>query len=452
MLNQKIGTFAVVVMILTACLGIRWIPVAGSLGPPAILFWIMGALLFFVPLSLIIMELTHNYTQDGGVYLWVKQALGERFGFYTAWLYWINNFFFYPGLLVFMVANMAYLIGNKSLADNHFFVITIVILSLWSAILINIKGIQWIAKIASFACILNVCLAIFIIISGLAYAIFYTSATTFTIAAFLPNKTIWQNLSNLTLLMFALSGVELVPIMAGSINNSRKTLTRGILISGVIILISYILGTLAINFMLNPSELNNTTGLMEMFIAISVKLHMGWLSALFIFLLFLVELGALIVWLIAPTVMLFECVEPGILPPWLQVLNKHGVPANALLFIGCIVTLIIVLMQFLPTVNSIFTALVLMGTIVYFLPYLFLVFAYLKLKTNQALKEPILNNTIGYSCAILLFISVILGISLSFVPNADIQTTSELIIYEAELIGGPLFFILLGYFIYHRYR
>ncbi len=450
-LINKIGTSEVIVMILTACLGIRWIPVAGSMGPSAILFWIAGALLFFIPLSLIVMELTHHYNKDGGVYLWVKQSLGDRFGFYTAWLYWINNFFFYPGLLVFMVANIAYLFGDKTLAENHLFVISVVIICLWSAIFINIKGIKWIANIASYACVLNIFLAMFIILSGLIYLIFFhKSATSFQIYHFIPNQTTWKNISNLTLLMFALSGIELIPTMAGSIQNSRVTLMRSIVISGLIILSVYMLGTLTINIIMSPSELNNTTGLMETFLVISTKLHIGWITMLLILLLFLVELGALLIWLIAPTVMLFECVESTIFPRWMQELNKHHVPANALILIGCIVTCIIMLIQYLPTVNSIFTTLVLMGTIVYFMPYLFLIVGYIKLRAKNALPEPIMSKSLAYCCGMLLFIAVCTGIILSFFPSADIQTRQHLIVYEIELIGGPLLFMALGYFMYAR--
>lgn len=111
-----------------------------------------------------------------------------------------------------------------------------------------------------------------------------------------------------------------------------------------------------------------------------------------------------------------------------------------------------VLIQKLPTVNSIFTTLVLMGTIVYFLPYLFLAVGYFKLKARNELSDPIISKATGYSCAVLLFTAVILGILLSFVPNGDIQTQKAFIIYELELIGGPIFFIAIGYFLYHNHR
>lgn len=448
---KKIGTPAVVVMILTACLGVRWIPVAGSIGPSAMFFWIFGALLFFIPLCLIIIELSKNYGDGGGVYIWVKESLGEKFGFFTAWLYWVNNLFFYPGLLVFMVVNFAYLIGDKELSNNNLFVVTCVILSLWVAILINIRGLRFIARIAGLACILNVGLGLFIIGAGLYYwYVFGHSATSFTLASFLPQSDISANLSNLTLLMFALSGIELIPAMAGSIKDPQRTIRRGMIISICIIMLTYILGTLAINIILSPESLNNTTGLLEALETVSFKLTLFWVAKVLIFCLLLVEFGALILWLMAPTIMLFQCVTPGVLPSSLQKLNKYGVPANALLIIGVFVTAITIATRYLPTVNSIFTILVLMGTVVYFLPYLFLAVGYVKLKRGGRLSKRLFSNKVAYLCASLLFCSVSLGLVFSFAPPVDIKTSQDLIIYEAELILGPLLFIGSGYFLYRR--
>lgn len=449
--NSQIGLYSVIVMILTSCLGVRWIPVAGGIGPSAVIFWFLGAVLFFIPLSIIVTELSANYAKDGGMYLWVKEALGEKYAFYTAWFYWANNLFFYPGLLVFMVANLAYLIGQQQLANNHLFVVSFVLVSLWLAILINIMGVKFIARIASFACILNLGLFAFIIIGGFYYYFkFGVSATDFHPKSFLPNNDLFNNISNLSLLMFGLSGIELIPIMSGSVRDARRTMRCGVIISGFLIMFMYILGSVAINLIITPKELNNTTGLIEAIITVSDKIHLYGVATLLIAALIIVEFGALVIWLIAPTVLLFECVEPGILPPFVQKLNKNNVPANALLIIGLLVSIIVILTEYLPTINSIFTILVLLGTVVYFIPYLFLAIAYIKLKSANKLSVNIINQHFGYVCAILLFVSVSIGIILSFVPSSDIHTLKDIIIYEAEMILGPVIFIVFGYWLYKR--
>lgn len=448
--TKKLGVFAVILMILTSCLGIRWLPVAGSIGQPALIFWLLGGVLFFIPLAMIVVELANNFSSDGGMYLWVRQALGPKFGFFTAWLYWVNNFFFYPSLLIFMVDNFVYLLADKTLAYNKLFIITIVLVLLWLAIIINILGVRFIAKIAGFACILNISLTVFIIIAGFAYYFMYhTSNTNFYLASFIPNSNIINNLSNLSLLMFALSGVELIPTLASSINKPGKTISKSILISGVILLLCYILGTIGINILVSPQQLNNTTGLIAALEIITKTIHMPYLAMGLVLILLVVEFGALMVWLIAPTVMFFECVEEGIIPKWLQKINKYDAPAHALIVIGIIVTVVLVLTTYLPTVNSIFTTLVLMGTVVYFIPYLFLAISYIKLKYSNKLDNNLINKPLAYLLSIVLFCCVCLGIALSFMPGNDIKTPTQKLIYELNITLGPLVFILIGGIIYY---
>jgi amino acid transporter len=450
---HKIGLRQVVVLILTACLGIRWIPVAGAIGPVAIWFWLIGAITFLLPLSLIVIELSANFSGDGGIYLWAQRAFGAQVSYLVAWLYWVNNFFFYPALVVFMVANFAYLVGHPELATKQLFVVVCVIIALWLAIIINTRGIQLMSNITGFACILNLGLGIFII-SAAIYTLATTqaSATSFAWHNFFPSAQIDENLSNLTLLMFALSGVELIPTLAGSIQNSRKTIARGVLIAITLVMTIYIFGTLAINVVLSPAKLNNTTGLMDALIVISTQLGLPWLAQVLIFALLMVELAALIVWLVAPTVMFFECVGPQVLPAWLTRLNAQAIPANALYLIGIAVTLIVILSQYLPTVNSIFTTLVLMGAIVYFIPFLILAVSYLRLKVRGQLSHSQISTPVARVLAGLLTATVFLGIGCSFAPPPDIKTIGQTLVYEAELIGGPLVFGVVGLAIYRLHQ
>ncbi|MDE4957589.1 amino acid permease, partial [Francisella tularensis subsp. holarctica] len=69
----------------------------------------------------------------------------------------------------------------------------------------------------------------------------------------------------------------------------------------------------------------------------------------------------------------------GILPEWLHKTNKSDSPKNALVFMGIFVTVIVLLTNFLPSVNMMYQALIHMATVRNFIPYLYLVDAYIKL-------------------------------------------------------------------------
>ncbi len=238
---KTIGVRSVILMLLTTCLGIRWIIVAGSIGPSALIFWLLAALVFLLPLSLIIIELSLNYKgQNGGIYLWTKDGLGEKAGFLNAWLYWINNVFYYPGLLTFVAVNLTYVIGRPDLANNRHFIFLVVVVFFWTAILLNIKGIKWLAKVTSLAGLFNFRLALFVIIAGLYYIVCHgSSATSFAPQNFLPHPDIWRSLSNFSILIFALAGVELIPSFAKSIEKPEKNLVKAIVIGGILLVVLY---------------------------------------------------------------------------------------------------------------------------------------------------------------------------------------------------------------------
>ena len=156
------------------------------------------------------------------------------------------------------------------------------------------------------------------------------------------------------------------------------------------------------------------------------------------FLLTFAEFTAVSIWLLAPVIMFFKCTPKGILPDWLHKTNKHDSPKNALIFMGILVTIIVLLTNFLPSVNVMYQVLILMATVLYFIPYLYLVLAYIKL----------MDSRYKYIFGILVFISTSLGILFSFQPPSDLQTTHEIWVYELELILGPAIFIVIGWLLY----
>lgn len=439
-------------MMMTSCLGVRWIPVAGSIGPAAVIFWILGSIIFFIPLSLIVIELSLNFRENGSIALWTKEGLGKKAGFYVAWLYWINSVVYYPGLLTFIAVNLAYLIGDSSLATNSWFIVTIVLICFWGAVFFNIAGIHLVAKLTSLSGLFNFRLGLVLIIAGCYYlASKGHSATTFHPLDFIPKRDFLRNLSDLSILMFALAGVEAIPTICRSMENPERNLFRAIVIGGTMLVLIYIFGTVAINFILSPHELSNTTGLVASVYTLTAKLHWSiWIAKFFIISLMFVEFGGLNLWLITSSIIFFQDVEKGVLPCWLQKLSPNYIPANALIAQGVLVSVIILGTKFLPSVESMYLVLVLMATVIYFIPFLFLILAYINLRRHGALNKKFLPDGIAYPLAITVFVAVSLGIILSFVPNAELKTGYDILIYEIELLGGCAFFLALGIWIYSR--
>lgn len=456
-MSQKILGFKdVVIMSVAANLGIRWIAIAAGMGPVSLVFWLLGALLFFIPFALIVSEFSTKYPDEGGIYVWVRHLLGGRASFVTAWCYWVTNFFFYPAILTFAATSFAYAFNKPNLASSEVFVTMVVIIAFWLMTFLTLFGLRVSKFITEFGGVAGTffIFMVLIVLGFLALLMTHHSATHFTLSGFLPNGSLVNNLSSLSLLMFAMAGIEIIPTLANSIERPSVILPRALMVAAFIIFVCYALGTLAMNFIATPTEIANTTGLVSTFALIAAKFHAPWLLQFIALLIIFAEFSALAVWVLVPVVMLFRATERGILPDFLHRQNSRGAPANAIIFQAVLVTIIILITTLLPSVNLMYQVLVLMTTVVYFIPYLIVICAYVKFKLNGGRGDYVVpGGKVGAMVAsVFVFVSLVLAIGMSFVPTSNLIGLKELLIYEGELVGGPVLLVIAALVLYARRR
>src|SRR3954468_7456599 len=99
-LERRLNLRDLVLFNLVAVLGIPWVAAAAKAGPGSITLWLLGAVLFFVPQGLAVIQLASSFPEEGGIYAWTKREFGEGHGFVCGWCYWINNVLYYPTLVL----------------------------------------------------------------------------------------------------------------------------------------------------------------------------------------------------------------------------------------------------------------------------------------------------------------------------------------------------------------
>src|SRR5439155_22809306 len=128
---------------LVAVLGLGHLGTTAKFGPGSLLMWLIAAVFFFIPQGLAVIELSSRFPKEGGIYFWTKRALGEGHGFLCGWCYWINNVLYYPNLLISTAVIATYVVGRgeSSLNDNWTYVLTVTLVCLWLAVLLNVVGV-----------------------------------------------------------------------------------------------------------------------------------------------------------------------------------------------------------------------------------------------------------------------------------------------------------------------
>ena len=447
--NKLLGLRDIALLTFVANFGVRWLAVAAGIGASALFFWILGALMLAIPMALMCAHLCQLYPEEGGIYAWTRRTLGEKNGFLVAWLYFVNNLFYYPAVLIFLATNFAFFLGKPLLANNSEFICVTVIIFFWFLVLISFWGLKANKLMAEYGGILgSIVPAVLIIFLGF-FLLFWTnhSATDFTFNNILPTKAITHNLSNLTMLMFAMTGVEIIPTFAQAVKNPKRDLYSGLIIGALLLVAFYIIGTVALNMILSPNDIQKTSGLMHAFQLVFARFDIPWMTRAVAFMLIFAELAVVSIWLIAPITMFFKCTPKGLLPDWLHKTNRYDAPVNALWFVGILVTIILLATNLLPAVNDMYQVLVLMSVLLTFLPYIFLVFTYIKNREKIPLQK--ITQTI---LAVSVLISLFLGIIFSFELPGNMKTWHEKILYESELILGPIIFVAMGYYLYYRWK
>lgn len=443
---RVMGLRDVVLFNLTAIVGLRWLTTASSqFGWAALLLWVVAMVVFFIPSAIAVRELTDIDPGAGGIYRWVSRAFGPRQAFVAGWGYWVNNMLYFPSLLVATAAIAAYAGGSGTahLGENNRFILVVSLVGLWLAVWLNLVGLRigkWLQNIGGFATWLPALLFI-----GLAVWAYWThgSATPVSARALVPDRLDLPSINLFATMTFAFAGLELAPSLGGEIRDPAATLRRGVLLSGVAIVGMYLVGTAAVVVALPHETVSVTNGIPQAAQALVDRLAVpgiGFLPALIALLIAVGNLGGVGAWLAGSARLPFAAGVDRALPPAFARLHpRWQTPYVSLLLMAGLATLFIFASLANSTVKSAYLLLTQTTLILFFIPYLYIFAAYLRLRRGR---------TVGSALTGLLgFASVLFSIGLGFVAPAD---EAHPVLYRLKVVGGVVVFMGIGFLLSRR--
>src|SRR5487761_1430960 len=263
-LRRVLGFWDVLLFEIVTVLGPRWVAAAAHNGTSSISLWVLAAVFFFVPTALVITELSTRFPQEGGLYIWSKEAFGDFHGFIAGWTYWIYTVFYFPGLLLASASMAAYIGGGShaQLAENREFLLIGSFVLLFVAVFLNIIGLnigKWLQNAGGVGTYVPL-----LMLAGIGAWIWHLhgSATQFTWANMLPR---W-NMATVNFwpqIAFAFTGLELVSAMSEEIKNPRRILPRAIWGAGASIAFIYIVGTMSVLALVPAKQVDPLSGVFQ---------------------------------------------------------------------------------------------------------------------------------------------------------------------------------------------
>jgi glutamate:GABA antiporter len=411
--------------------------------------------LFFVPTALVIVELSTRFPEEGGLYTWSKDAFGDFHGFVAGWTYRVYTFFYFPGLLFASTKMSVYIggIGSEHFVQSRSFLLVGSFALLFVAVYLNIIGLRigkWLQNAGGVGT--YVPLVMLIVAAALVWHR-QGSATHFTWGSVMPHWD-WNSVNFWPQLAFAFTGLELVSTMSDEIRDPQRTLPRAVFGSGILIAAIYIIGTIAVLVLLNDASVDPASGVFQAITAASVILKIGAFGVIAALIVTVGNAGGVGTTVAGIARVPFVVGVDRYLPAAFgKVHPRWQTPYVSILVQAIISGAILLLSQVNDTAIGAYQKLVDAAVILYFIPFLYMYAAAIKLayrpdreRTPGAVLIP--GGKLGVWIASGLgFLVVLLGIILSLIPPGDTQNKFS---FEVELIGATVFAILIGLALYYR--
>jgi putative glutamate/gamma-aminobutyrate antiporter len=450
--KTRVLTASTIALINVAAIcNIKNFPLLAEFGLSIVFLLALAAIIYFIPAAFVSAELASGWP-DRGVYTWVREALGPRIGFVAVWLQWIENVIYYPTILSFIAAALAFTI-NPSLASNKFFVIAVILVTFWVATIVNFFGMK-ISGLISFITALFGTIIPVILITGLAgFWIIQglPSQIEFSWKALSPQFSSFKDLVLFSGVLFGLAGVEMSAVHAKDVENPKIAYPKGIFLSAILILIFSTIGALAIGVIVPCHEIELASGAMEAFQALLNAFNLSWTMPIVAAVVSFGALGMLSTWIVGPSRGLYATALHGDLPPLFHTINKKGMPIGILIAQGIIVTILSLVFFFMPSVNSSYWILLSLAALLYQLMYVLMFISAIVLRythphVNRGYKIPFGNVGI-WVVSVLGIMGSLFGFALCFIPPGQFSV-GNIYFFEFFLIGSAIVFCLIPLLIY----
>ncbi len=433
-LRKELGLRDLVLFNIAALISTRWIGIAAHVGPGTIVLWILAAALLLVPCAFVVANLSRRFPEEGGLYVWTREAFGEWHAFACGWFYYISNVFWIPGVLIAGIGMMTYAFSPKmeKLAENPRFVLPCAFAFLLGIVVSNYTGLRIAKWVDNFGGLGSYAIGIILVLCGAAVWFTRGPATNFHL---LPSLD-FEKLNFWSQLAFAMTGLELSPIMSGEIRDPRRNIFRATWISAALVVTFYVAGTSSILSLMRPDEVSPVVGLAQASQQASSTLGWSWVPLAIGACILLSIGGQLGTYVGACARLPFVLGIANLLPPPFAKLHpKYGTPYVSILLLGIATAALILISQIGETFRGAYQVAVDMGVITLFIPFLYIFGA----AWRFGQKVPALCG---------FFVSVI-AIVFSFLPTADVKSAWW---FEVKLIGGCILLIVVARLFYLRYR
>ena len=401
-------------------------PTFATSGFSLVFFLLLGGILWFIPVGLCAAEMaTVDGWEEGGVFAWVSNTLGPRWGF------------------------AAISFGYLQIAIGF-------IPILWALALTQFGGTKYTARIAKVGFFAGILLPAFILIA-LAAIYLHSGAP---VAIEMDSKTFFPDFSKVgTLVVFvafilSYMGVEASATHVNEMSNPGRDYPLAMLLLMVAAICLSSVGGLSIAMVIPGNEINLSAGVMQTFTVLMshVAPEIEWTVRVISALLLLGVLAEIASWIVGPSRGMYVTAQKNLLPAAFAKMNKNGVPVTLVISQLVITSIALIILTNTGGGNNMsFLIALALTVVIYLCAYFMLFIGYIVL----VLKHPDLKRTFNIPggkgvklvVAIVGLLTSIMAFIVSFLPPDNIQGDST-DMYVELLVVSFLVVLALPFILY----
>lgn len=452
-----ITVFGLALLNITAVISLNGLPSEAEYGLSSVFYYLLAAIVFLVPVSLVAAELATGWPEKGGVFRWIGEAFRGRIGFMAMFIAWVEVCVFIPTSLTFGAVSLAYINPDESqasaLSSNPVFVLVVVLAVFWLALFVALQGSKGFAAMAKWGGIVGVFIPIAVlVILGVAYAA-AGNAPQMDISwgKVIPDFSSFGTVVLAASIFLMYAGMEMNAVHVKEVKDATRNFPIAIFISAIVTVLIFVLGTLAIAWVVPQKDINLTQAILVTYFDIFRWAGIPWAGSVIAVMLAVGVLVNITTWVAGPSTGLLAVAKAGYLPKAFQRTNKHGAAVTIMFTQAGIVTLVSILFVLLPSVQSAYQILNQLANVLYLTVYLLMFASVIRLRYTQPNRPRPFRlgkgNALIWIVAGVGFLASLTAFGFSFVPPAQINVGSPAL-YVGILVGLALLFYAVPNIIY----
>ncbi|CAK7193003.1 putative glutamate/gamma-aminobutyrate antiporter [Commensalibacter sp. Nvir] len=422
-----IGFFAITASMVMA---VYEYPTFATSGFSLVFFLLLGGFLWFIPVGLCAAEMaTVEGWDEGGLFAWVSNTLGERWGFAAISFSYLQIAIGFVPMLYFVLGALSYILNWPALNENPLIKTVAGLIILWGLALTQFSGTTYTARIAKvgffFGILLPALILIFLAIGYLAGG--YPLAIPMNLKTFFPDFTQLKTLVVFVAFILSYMGVEASATHVNEMKNPGRDYPLAIFLLMIVAIGLSSIGGLSVAAVVPKEQINLSSGVVQTFAILlsHYGANMDWVVRIIAALLMLGVLAEIASWIVGPSRGMFVTAKHGILPTYFSKLNRHDVPVALVISQLLITTVALIIFTNTSGGSNLSFLIALTLTVLIYLSGYFLMFlGYMTLILKHPEKKRVFkipgNTYVKLGVALIGFIISAVAFAVSFLPPSSV--------------------------------